>query len=274
MDNQNTETKSILSEKKFEQLKELEEQIDKGKERDSQGQSGPLWKLNEAKFASTGILSKLGKQLQIVSSEISEITLPAELVDDLTKNYADLSVDVVIEKREWQTDAYQDFQITTNNLPFLTGVPPEPEQEAYKSALKTVIVKQDKPAKSSSRKIFGGTTPATGESGKQEKRVRMSRETKGDGRGVGFKLTPERPMTARSTTSNYSYKSDFSDDGRDSIDYGRLPPELCPTILHYRRESTSLKVKHKESLTRMEKTHELKKKNSNWNRTKKVVKGW
>ena len=116
-----------------------------------------------------------------------------------------------------------------------------------------------------SRKIFGRKDNNNSSNFKTEKRVRMSREAKGDGRSVGFKTTPtpERPQTARSNISNYSYRSDCSDDGRDSYmatEYDRLPPELRPTILHYRRESTSLKMN--KPLTRMEKAQEVKKKNA------------
>ncbi len=67
--------------------------------------------------------------------------------------------------------------------------------------------------------------------------------------------SPERPHTARSITSNYSFKSDASEDGNQSqmtTDYDRLPAELRPVILHYRRESTTPKVGGK-AMTRMEK---------------------
>lgn len=160
-------------------------------------------------------------------------------------------------------------------MPFLTTAPEESEQEAYKSALKTVVSQQEQQSQKTTRKIFGRKKQDDTDGPKQEKRVRMSREAKGDGRAVGFKTapTPERPMTARSNVSNYSYKSDYSDDGRDSYmatDYDRLPAELCPTVLHYRRESNSLKMKQKVPLTRMEKNQELKKRNAAADRFRKV----
>ena len=85
---------------------------------------------------------------------------------------------------------------------------------------------------------------------KVEKHVRMSNETKKE-KGVGVPL--ERPHTARSVMSNFSFKSDLSDDERNSTfttDYDRLPPELRPSIVNYRRESLMPKLKKQ---TRLEK---------------------
>ena len=263
------DTKSILSTKKLEQLKEAENKVTKDKSSEEQKQPhGSLYKLSEAKLLSTGVLSKLGKLFEKVCSEKIEVTLPTDLIGNLLQNYRDLSDDAVVEKREWQTDCYKDFN-TVNTLPYLTAAPEESEGEAYKSALKSVIShnqQKDKQEKKS-RKIFGKKEQDSSPS-KQEKRVRMSREAKGGGRGVGFKDIPktlERPMTARSNVSSYSFRSDYSDEGRDSYmatDYDRLPAELCPTILHYHRESSSLKVKQKVPLTRREKSIEVKKKNA------------
>ena len=67
-----------------------------------------------------------------------------------------------------------------------------------KSALKNLVAHQEQVKKS--RKIFGRKDNNNYSNFKTEKRVRMSREAKGDGRSVGFKTTPtpERPQTARS----------------------------------------------------------------------------
>ena len=202
--------------------------------------------------------------MEDVCTKVIEVTLPADLLEDLSRNYKELTADVVVEKREWQTDCYDDYR-SNNAFPFLTGRPDKLQKQVNKSALKNLVAHQEQVKKS--RKIFGRKDNNNNNSSnfKTEKRMRMSREAKGDGRSVGFKTTPtpERPQTARSNISNYSYRSDCSDDGRDSYmatEYDRLPPELRPTILHYRRESTSLKMN--KPLTRMEKAQEVKKKNA------------
>lgn len=67
---------------------------------------------------------------------------------------------------------------------------------------------------------------------------------------------PERPQTARSIMSNFSLKSErSSDDGRESVfttDYDRLPPELRPSILNFRRESQMPKLKKQTRLEKMQ----------------------
>lgn len=227
----------------------MQEVEDKVKSKKEAKRLSGIWKVGEAKFASTGILSKLSKVLDLVCIENIEVTLPVDLVSNLSQNYEQLSFDVVVEKREWQTDCYYDYK-SSNTNPFLTKIPDLKQQEANSSAIKSVIVRDQ----SKSRKLFVGKGAGGGISGKK---VRMSTDAKGESRIVGFKSSPERPHTARSNISNFSYKSELSEDGHDSYlttDYDRLPAELCPTILHYRRESTSLKIKNKTpTLTRMEK---------------------
>ena len=259
-ENREVETKSILSEKRFELLKEVEEELSTTKQ-EAAHKPASIWEVSEAKFASSRILSKLGKLLEDVCTKVIEVTLPADLLEDLSRNYKELTADVV-EKREWQTDCYDNYR-SNNAFPFLTGPPDKLQQQVNKSALKNLVAHQEQVKKS--RKIFGRKDNNNSSNFKTEKRVRMSREAKGDGRSVGFKTTPtpERPQTARSNISNYSYRSDCSDDGRDSYmatEYDRLPPELRPTILHYRRESTSLKMN--KPFIRMEKAQEVKKKNA------------
>ncbi len=87
----------------------------------------------------------------------------------------------------------------------------------------------------------------------------MSSEAKNE---VTIGTKSERPHTARSNASIFSLKSELSDDGRDSAittDYDRLPDELQPSILHYRRESTLPKMRPQTRLEKM-KAQELKNK--------------
>jgi hypothetical protein len=94
---------------------------------------------------------------------------------------------------------------------------------------------------------------SSGTNKKVEKHVRMSNEIKNE-RVV---RSQERPQTARSVMSNFSYKSEFSEDGRDSTfttDYDRLPAELRPSVdvMHFRRESQMPKLKKKTRLEKMQ----------------------
>ena len=178
------------------------------------------WNLNEAKFASTSILSGLSKFLYQISDSF-EVSLPVDLVDDLVRNHEHLITNTVVVKRTWQTDCYLDFEIK-NKQPFLTSEPVD-EVRAGVNAFVGEIVKKQRIDR--------------------EKHVQLKQKpTK-----TKKMASPERPMTARSVMSNYSIKSDMSqpsDDGRESrYDYDLLPPELRPNILHYRRESATPKLK-------------------------------
>ena len=229
---------------------------------------GSLWKVSEAKFASTGILSKLGKVLDLVCAEDIEVTLPVDLISNLSLDYEQLSFNVTVEKREWQTDCYYDYKSNNTNLS-LTDNPNKSLQEIGHFVTEPVIIDD---CKDKSRQVFigknfsgvGGTGVVLSKRDSQKedrKKVRMNMETKGKREREGLKSTPERPHTAR---SNLSYISSLSEDGGDScltIDYNRLPAELCPTILHYRRESMSLKMKDTAAIpTRMDKVQAQRKK--------------
>ena len=224
------ETRSILSEKKLTFLQEVEEKTKPQKKK-----LGSIWKLSEAKFASTGILSKLSKLFIDISEKKKTIILPVELVETLSQDFDCLTEDAVIEKREWQTNCYLDFQ-TRNKNEFFTAPPDVSLQAENQQALESVIKQNNKLSPKSTKK--------------GEKKVRMSKET------MNTAKSPERPHTARSIISTISIKSEASEDGKGSqvtTDYDRLPADLRPSILHYRRESTVPTIKGKPPQTRMEK---------------------
>ena len=197
------------------------------------------WNINEAKFASSSILSRLSKFLYLVSEDF-EVTLSLELVDELNRQYDHLVEDTVVARRQWQTDCYLDFKVK-NQQPFLTAAP------------------EDKRVRDNANAVIGKIVHK--QQNEREKRVKLKQKPIIKKRMSG---SPERPMTARSVMSNYSFKSDLSqpsDDGRESRnDYDLLPAELRPTILHYRRESSTpkMKVVRTSTATRLEKTRKLK----------------
>ena len=221
------ETKSTHSEKKLELLHSIEE-----KEKPKVTKSGQQYKVSEAKFASTSILSNLSKFLYNISDEFS-VSLPVELVDKFVQGYQQLTADAVLEKREWQTDCYSDLK--PNNRPFLTSAPEEGQRAKLESSVHRIARQQEK---------------------SRTKHVRMSREAQ-------FLCavrhqSPNRPQTARSIISNFSVRSDVSrasslEDGESRHEYDALPLELRPRILHYRRESQVPKMKTSGPKTRLEK---------------------
>ena len=237
------DSKTSLAERRLDYLKEVEAKT--AGERQAQ-QPGSSWSLDEAKFASTGILKKLGKTLAgLAEQQLTLVTLPTDLVSSLFQSYDQLVVDTLVEKREWQTDCYLDLQLNTN--PFHTGVPEGEEREKSEAAVESALKRRGNKTQRSPT-LARNISPT-----KTAKKVRMSQEAKGGGHGN--METPERPHTARSIMSNFSMRSELSemDDGRESVgttDYDRLPAELRPNILHYRRESLAPKMKRK---TRMEK---------------------
>ena len=217
-DDQDIEASEIHhTEEKREFLKEVEEK--KNLQRFKRKKD---WNLNEAKFASTSILSGLSKFLYQISDSF-EVSLPVDLVDELVQKHDHLVANTVVAKRIWQTDCYLDFEIK-NKRPFLTSEPVEEEVKESVNAYVGEIVKRQQ----------------SQDRGKHVQLKQKPTKTK-------KMASSERPMTARSVMSNYSIKSDISqpsDDGRESRnDYDLLPPELRPNILHYRRESSTPKLK-------------------------------
>ncbi len=253
------EARSTLSERKHSFLREVEAREATAKRGGASHAYNSIWSYKEAIFGSAGILSYLEKTFALIKEKKPDITLPCELVDSLLQTHEDIIADTVVEKREWQTDCYLDFG-TKNNLPFFTGVPGAAEQAENRAAIQSSVAHQQnrlvdqKQQEQQKKEQHQGINKAG-------KRVRMSSETKNE---LKPKTTPERPHTARSNASIFSLKSEVSDDGRDSAvttDYDRLPAELQPTILHYRRESTMPKMKQLGPQTRMEKMKAQEEKN-------------
>jgi hypothetical protein len=118
------ETRSVASERRlsFFQAKSRQEKGAGEAELDFKS----TWSHSDTKFASTGILSKLGKVFAtldaLTQNKETEVTLPVKLVETLSQDHSKLVADTVIEKREWQTDCYLDYAVKNTN-PFLTGVP-------------------------------------------------------------------------------------------------------------------------------------------------------
>ena len=108
------------------------------------------YRFNELKFGSTSILSNLAKVLYPGLFE-DYVTLPEgtpiEFANKFLQDHQSLTADVVVEKREWQTDCYLDLGLQ-NEQPFLTGVPGE-EEERKKSeqAVATIARHQDRKKK-------------------------------------------------------------------------------------------------------------------------------
>ena len=231
------EVRSILSEKKREFLEEVEGKL-QSRERERPSRT---WKFTEAKFVSLSVLARLSELIY----EDFEVSLPESLVEDLLKSHQDLTVDVIPERREWQTDCYLDFKIR-NKQPFLTSLPEEPNAQADLEAAVEKVAK--KAIETEKEKV-------------KNKKVRMSRET------IQRKQkSPERPQTARSILSNISFKSNVTgesttdDDGRESrMEYDVLPADLRPGIMHYRQESLVPQMRRSTTKTRLEKFQTQKK---------------
>lgn len=219
------ETKSTLSEKKVEFLQAVE------KEKPNLTVKGQKYKFSEAKFGSSSILSNLSKYLYSISENFS-VSIPVELVNNILQGYQQLTSDIVVEKREWQTDCYLDFQ-PKNKRPFLTAVPEEEdERQKLESSIRKIAKKQEK---------------------ERNRRVRLSRESMW--KKCPADSSPERPQTARSVLSNFSFHSDISRSTsvEERQEYDMLPAELRPTILHYRRESAMPRARSTGPKTRLEK---------------------
>lgn len=138
--------KSTVSERKLSFFEAVEAKIKQSKAGEAgttheveaaETEPGPKfkWSHNEAKFASTGILSKLGKLLAVLETQESkiEITLPTNLVETISQDHEKLVADTKVERREWQTDCYLDH-VSKNTYPFLTGVPEPAEKESTRWA--------------------------------------------------------------------------------------------------------------------------------------------
>ena len=237
------EIKSILSEKKQKFLQSLSE------EKSQPPISKDLYRFNELKFASTSILSNLAKLFRSVEIAVFTEDLPTELIDIFLLDYESLTTDVVVEKREWQTDCYLDLSFSTKNKhPYLTEAPATEEQKLKSDEVVSAIVNRK------GKEKFITDKPV--EKKRTKKHVTMDQE------GLPKWKSMERPQTAKSILSSLSFHSDFSqpsstDDHESRMIYSHhhdvLPAELRPNILHYKRESLAPKVKSKAPKTRLEK---------------------
>lgn len=186
---------------------------------------------SELKFLATGILSQLTKLLYNYNPEKDLCVISEELESDLLKDFYQLCCNVVVEKREWQTDCYLDQHLESRQ--FFTSVPEEEERVLIESNLKKAEVVLE------------------------QKKVTMSDTIKKTTK------SSNRPATSHSRASLHSaVSSDFgpistAEDDKESrlapSEYDLLPSSLCPrgpTILSYRREST---FEYKGPKTRFEK---------------------
>lgn len=121
--------RSAISERKLSFFQVVEAKIKQTKASEEEIPFKPSWSHSEAKFSSTGILSKLGKVLATLDVQDfeAEITLPKDLVEALSQDHDRLVTDTLVEKREWQTNCYLDYE-TKNTSPFLTGLPEQEER--------------------------------------------------------------------------------------------------------------------------------------------------
>lgn len=189
---------------------------------------------SELKFLATGILSQLSKLLLNYKPEKDLCIISENLEKDLLRDYYQLCCDVVVEKREWQTDCYLDQHLESR--PFFTSVPEEEERRLIESNLKKA------------------------EAAFEQKKVKMSDTVKKTNK------SSNRPGTSRSRASLHSaVSSDFGpistvEDDKESrlapSEYDLLPSSLCPrgpTILSYKRESMVKPFEFAGPKTRFEK---------------------
>ena len=189
---------------------------------------------SELKFLATGILSQLSKLLCIYKPDKDLYIISEELESDLLRDFYQLCCDIIVEKREWQTDCYLDQHLVSK--PFFTSVPEEEEKLLIESNLKKV------------------------EAAFEQKKVKMSDTAKKTTKSLN------RPATSHSRASLHSaVSSDFGpistvEDDKESrlapSEYDLLPSSLCPrgpTILSYRRESMIKPFEFSGPKTRFEK---------------------
>ena len=193
---------------------------------------------DEAKFAATGILSQLSKLIiDTVLEEVVEV--PIELRADLQQDFEQLTEDVVVEKREWQTDCYIDW-VRENRHPFYESRPEEEDLcGVVDFSVDKLVAKQRK-----------RVTMAEGNSPERGKSPSV----------VGWKVSPSRPVSSLSihseTLGSEFMYSEFTDEKDEGYDY--LPPGLgvptptTPSLLKPQEESRTPTYNMK-SQTRIEK---------------------
>ena len=219
------------------------------------------YRFDELKFGSTSIISNLAKALfsssHVNGKESVSESIPEEFIGNLLEDHQSLISDVVVEKRKWQTDCYQDLG-ATNKQPFLTRVPSIEEERKKSEDIVAAIARQHTSArKEAATRDTNQRNSLNQQSQKKQERHQPKRVTMSQEVTTKWKST-KRPLTARSTLSILSFHSDYSqassaEDGDLKNDYDILPAELRPSILLYRRESQTPKVAVKGPRTRLEK---------------------
>lgn len=204
---------------------------------------------DEAKFAATGILSQLVKVFDAdsVLREGLELELPTALIGNLRKDFTELCEDIVVEKRDWQTDCYLDWEKENRHTFF--EFPPE-DRDLVCSALHNSV------------------TALINKQQQQRKRVKMA--TEGGPEGKRGSLSARRGSATRPVSSMSIHSEalgsdfmcgEFAEEADDGFDF--LPPGLAvqtPTtpLLQYRGEFLAPNYEHMKSPTRLEKNEKLK----------------
>ncbi|XP_019849747.1 PREDICTED: uncharacterized protein LOC109580711 [Amphimedon queenslandica] len=211
--NNNTATQDQRKRRRSQVIKEEEKEEQEQQEEEELEvirSNQPRYKFDELKIISAGILSNLTQRFKAIPEEIN---VPVSIAQLVTFTFYQLVIDTIVDKREWQTDAYLDYK-------------PKEEKE---SSTKDIRLAKG-----------------------------IAKMSQGD---------IERPLTAKSTASGVSIKSDVSRDSSHeaAAEYDKLPPELRgpahgPQILRYRRESQAPSRKILGPKTRLEKFQSMKKK--------------
>ena len=254
-------------------LASLEEEEKDGKRaRSGWAKVKEIYKFNELKFGSTSILSSLGKCLDLTPGENAAPALEQlepDLVRKFLQDHRSLTSDIVVEKREWQTDCYLDLgSCSKNKNPFLTVPPNQGEGEEGEDKY-TVNGEQrrrsEEAAISAISKRYAkrlNPKPISFKDTKKKENATEKRPSKRvtlDKKVMSKPDSPKRPQTAHSTLSNFSFHSDYSrpssSGGESRPDhYDVLPAELRPpSIMLYKRESLVPQLKAREPRTRLEK---------------------
>ena len=171
-------------------------------------------------------------------------------------DHRSLTSDIVVQKREWQTDCYLDLLSSSKNRhPFLTAPPGEEEEEGN-------LVRSNEDRRQSEVATLASISqrytnrinpkPVSFEEVKRErvtakqhssKRVTLNQEV------MSKPQSPRRPQTAHSVLSNISFHSDYSRPSSADVEskfdhYDVLPAELRPpSIMLYKRESLAPQLK-------------------------------
>lgn len=217
------------------------EEEDKGQDRSLKFFSN----FDEAKFAATGILSQLVKVLDGKSTP-EEVELPTELLCNLRKDFEDLSEDIVVEKRAWQTDCYLDWERGSRH-PFFEG-PPEDRDlvcSVLHNSVNILITKQQKKKR----------VKMAAQYGPEAKRGSMSAR-----RGSASRPISSMSIHSEALGSEFMFGGSVAETD-DGFDF--LPPGLgvrTPTtpLLQYRGEILAAHYEDMKSPTRLEKNEKMR----------------